>query len=136
MQQLSLDETTTTSFLLGNRVGTGYFRNVGNTQRMGTELAVNGKLGKKTLLGMVIIHMLGLHLKLIKRLQVLDTQKILMHVRALKNMAVVVMRQLRLTKSLAKPENHIKFKLDQVTLFLGFLPTLVGLALVLSLLMV
>ena len=37
---------------------------------MGTELAINGKLGKK-LLGMVTTHMLGLHLKLIKRLQVL-----------------------------------------------------------------
>ena len=33
-------------FIGGNRVGTGYFRNVGNTQRMGTELAINGKLGK------------------------------------------------------------------------------------------
>ena len=34
-------------FIGGNRVGTGYFRNVGNTQRMGTEIAVNGRLGKK-----------------------------------------------------------------------------------------
>ncbi len=34
-------------FIGGNRVGTGYFRNVGNTQRMGAELALNGKLGKK-----------------------------------------------------------------------------------------
>lgn len=34
-------------FIGGNRVGTGYFRNVGNTQRMGTEFALNGKLGKK-----------------------------------------------------------------------------------------
>ena len=34
-------------FIGGNRVGTGYFRNVGNTQRMGTELALSGKLGKK-----------------------------------------------------------------------------------------
>ena len=34
-------------FIGGNRVGTGYFRNVGNTQRMGTELAFNGILGKK-----------------------------------------------------------------------------------------
>ena len=34
-------------FIGGNRVGTGYFRNVGNTQRMGTELALNGKLGDK-----------------------------------------------------------------------------------------
>ena len=34
-------------FIGGNRVGTGYFRNVGNTQRMGTEVALNGKLGKK-----------------------------------------------------------------------------------------
>ncbi len=34
-------------FIGGNRVGTGYFRNVGNTQRMGTELAFNGMLGKK-----------------------------------------------------------------------------------------
>ena len=34
-------------FIGGNRVGTGYFRNVGNTQRMGTELGLNGKLGKK-----------------------------------------------------------------------------------------
>ena len=34
-------------FIGGNRVGTGYFRNVGNTQRMGTEVALNGKLGEK-----------------------------------------------------------------------------------------
>ena len=34
-------------FIGGNRVGTGYFRNVGNTQRMGTELGLNGKLGNK-----------------------------------------------------------------------------------------
>jgi len=34
-------------FIGGNRVGTGYFRNVGNTQRLGTEFALNGKLGKK-----------------------------------------------------------------------------------------
>ncbi len=32
-------------FIGGNRVGTGYFRNVGNTQRMGTELGLSGKLG-------------------------------------------------------------------------------------------
>ena len=32
-------------FIGGNRVGTGYFRNVGNTQRMGTELGFSGKLG-------------------------------------------------------------------------------------------
>ena len=43
-------------FIGGNRVGTGYFRNVGNTQRMGTELSFNGKLGKNGL-GMVITHM-------------------------------------------------------------------------------
>ena len=34
-------------FIGGNRVGTGYFRNVGNTQRLGTEFALNGKVGKK-----------------------------------------------------------------------------------------
>ena len=34
-------------FIGGNRVGTGYFRNVGNTQRLGTEFAINGQLGKK-----------------------------------------------------------------------------------------
>ena len=34
-------------FIGGNRVGTGYFRNVGNTQGLGTEFALNGKLGKK-----------------------------------------------------------------------------------------
>ncbi len=34
-------------FIGGNRVGTGYFRNVGNTRRLGTEFALNGKLGKK-----------------------------------------------------------------------------------------
>jgi len=34
-------------FIGGNRVGTGYFRNVGNTQRLGTEFALNGSLGKK-----------------------------------------------------------------------------------------
>ncbi len=34
-------------FIGGNRVGTGYFRNVGNTQRMGAELGFNGKLGNK-----------------------------------------------------------------------------------------
>ncbi len=34
-------------FIGGNRVGTGYFRNVGNTQRMGAEFALNGKLGEK-----------------------------------------------------------------------------------------
>ncbi len=34
-------------FIGGNRVGTGYFRNVGNTQRLGTEFALNGTLGKK-----------------------------------------------------------------------------------------
>ena len=28
-------------FIGGNKVGTGYFRNVGNTQRMGAELAFN-----------------------------------------------------------------------------------------------
>ena len=51
-------------FIGGNRVGTGYFRNVGNTQRMGTELALSGKLGKKwTWYG--IIPTLGI-LKLIK----------------------------------------------------------------------
>ena len=32
-------------FIGGNRVGTGYFRNVGNTQRVGTEFAVDGKVG-------------------------------------------------------------------------------------------
>ena len=32
-------------FIGGNRVGTGYFRNVGNTQRMGAELGFKGKLG-------------------------------------------------------------------------------------------
>ena len=32
-------------FIGGNRVGTGYFRNVGNTQRVGTEFAVNGRVG-------------------------------------------------------------------------------------------
>ena len=34
-------------FIGGNRVGTGYFRNVGNTQRMGTEIGLSGKLGNK-----------------------------------------------------------------------------------------
>ncbi len=34
-------------FIGGNRVGTGYFRNVGNTRRLGTEFALNGKMGKK-----------------------------------------------------------------------------------------
>ncbi len=34
-------------FIGGNKVGTGYFRNVGNTQRLGTEFVVNGKLGQK-----------------------------------------------------------------------------------------
>ena len=34
-------------FIGGNRVGTGYFRNVGNTQRLGTEFAINGALGDK-----------------------------------------------------------------------------------------
>ncbi len=34
-------------FIGGNRVGTGYFRNVGNTQRLGAELALNGTLGEK-----------------------------------------------------------------------------------------
>ena len=34
-------------FIGGNRVGTGYFRNVGNTQRMGAELGLNGNLGSK-----------------------------------------------------------------------------------------
>ncbi len=34
-------------FIGGNRIGTGYFRNVGNTQRLGTEFALNGQLGKK-----------------------------------------------------------------------------------------
>ena len=34
-------------FIGGNRVGTGYFRNVGNTQRMGAELGFNGRLGDK-----------------------------------------------------------------------------------------
>ena len=34
-------------FIGGNKVGTGYFRNVGNTQRLGTEFALNGILGKK-----------------------------------------------------------------------------------------
>jgi len=34
-------------FIGGNRVGTGYFRNVGNTQRVGAEFALNGKLGNK-----------------------------------------------------------------------------------------
>ena len=34
-------------FIGGNRVGTGYFRNVGNTQRVGTEFAMNGQLGEK-----------------------------------------------------------------------------------------
>ena len=32
-------------FIGGNRVGTGYFRNVGNTQRVGTEFALNGNVG-------------------------------------------------------------------------------------------
>ena len=32
-------------FIGGNRVGTGYFRNVGSTLRMGTELGLTGKLG-------------------------------------------------------------------------------------------
>ena len=34
-------------FIGGNTVGTGYFRNVGNTQRLGTEFALNGQLGSK-----------------------------------------------------------------------------------------
>ena len=34
-------------FIGGNRVGTGYFRNVGNTQRIGTEFVLNGQLGEK-----------------------------------------------------------------------------------------
>ena len=34
-------------FIGGNRVGTGYFRNVGNTQRLGAEFALNGRIGKK-----------------------------------------------------------------------------------------
>ncbi len=34
-------------FIGGNRAGTGYFRNVGNTQRLGTEFAINGNIGKK-----------------------------------------------------------------------------------------
>ncbi len=34
-------------FIGGNRVGTGYFRNVGNTQRIGSEFALNGQLGSK-----------------------------------------------------------------------------------------
>ncbi len=34
-------------FIGGNRVGTGYFRNVGNTQRIGSEFAVNGRIGSK-----------------------------------------------------------------------------------------
>ncbi len=34
-------------FIGGNKVGTGYFRNVGNTQRIGTEFALNGRLGDK-----------------------------------------------------------------------------------------
>lgn len=34
-------------FIGGNKVGTGYFRNVGNTQRMGAELSFAGKLGNK-----------------------------------------------------------------------------------------
>ena len=34
-------------FIGGNKVGTGYFRNVGNTQRLGTEFAVNGEIGRK-----------------------------------------------------------------------------------------
>ncbi len=34
-------------FIGGNRAGTGYFRNVGNTQRLGTEFSVNGRIGKK-----------------------------------------------------------------------------------------
>ena len=36
-----------TLYLLVVTEGTGYFRNVGNTQRMGTEVALNGKLGEK-----------------------------------------------------------------------------------------
>ena len=34
-------------FIGGNKVGTGYFRNVGNTQRLGTEFALNGQIGNK-----------------------------------------------------------------------------------------
>ena len=34
-------------FIGGNKVGTGYFRNVGNTQRLGTEFVLNGQLAKK-----------------------------------------------------------------------------------------
>lgn len=34
-------------FIGGNKVGTGYFRNVGNTQRLGAEFALNGVLGNK-----------------------------------------------------------------------------------------
>ncbi len=34
-------------FIGGNRVGTGYFRNVGNTQRIGAEFVLNGQLGEK-----------------------------------------------------------------------------------------
>ena len=45
---------------------------------MGTELAINGKLGEK-LLGMVIIHMLELHLKLIKNCKCWSL-RILIHV--------------------------------------------------------
>ncbi|MEE2694869.1 MAG: TonB-dependent receptor [Pseudomonadota bacterium] len=33
-------------FIGGNRAGTGYFRNVGNTQRLGAEFALNGNLGE------------------------------------------------------------------------------------------
>ena len=52
-------------FIGGNRVGTGYFRNVGNTQRMGTELAIPNLV--KNGPGMEIIPTLEHHLKLIKK---------------------------------------------------------------------
>ena len=61
-------------FIGGNRVGTGYFRNVGNTQRLGTEFALNGSLGKngRGLRNMLTSELLLRHHR---DYQVLDTPK-------------------------------------------------------------
>ena len=53
-------------FIGGNRVGTGYFRNVGNTRRLGTEFALNGKLGKKWSWFAKVVRTLTQHLKPVK----------------------------------------------------------------------
>ena len=108
-------------FIGGNRVGTGYFRNVGNTQRMGTEVSLNGNLAKNGL-GITNYSYVRASLKHIRKFQVGVMQKIhiLPYVKDLMHMVQMqlVIQQLKPIKSFVKLP--IKYRLVQATQFLVY----------------